>query len=241
MSAVLPQDQGIDKSGILSLNTRYDLETTEIIKRMGENANCVDVGAHKGDILKDILKFAPGGKHFAFEPLPDLYEELKTKYGNVCTVYPYALSDSNGETEFNYVITNPAYSGIKKRQYDRPNEEDTLITVQKRKLDDLIPADLAIRFIKIDVEGGEFGVLRGAQRILATNHPVIVYEQGKGGADIYGTEPGDFFDFMTSAGYKISLMQYFLDDKEPFSREEYCHQFNKKYNFYFIAYSNHSK
>lgn len=221
---------------VLDLNGRYDLETIEVMKRLGVSANCIDIGAHKGDILRDILKYAPQGRHFAFEPIPDLAENLQKEFGRRCTVYPYALSEENGQTEFNYVISNPAYSGIKKRQYDRPHENDTLITVQKRRLDELIPAELPIHFMKIDVEGGEFQVLRGAKKILQEWKPVIVYEQGLGGSNIYGTTPGEFYDFMNAMGYSISLMEYYLMNKKPLSREDYCTHFNNGYNFYFIAY-----
>jgi FkbM family methyltransferase len=227
----------VKQSNLLSLNSRYDLETIEIIKQLPSQANCIDIGAHKGDILLDILKYVPGGKHYAFEPLPHLYKELENKFSRQCTVLPYALSDTNGETSFNYVISNPAYSGIRKREYDRPNEEDTLITVQQRRLDDVIPPDVPVHFIKIDVEGGEYPLLRGTQRIMSSFHPLIIYEQGKGGSDVYGTDPGEFFDFMAKAGYSISLMEYFLYGKESLSREEYVHHFLKKYNFYFIAYA----
>jgi FkbM family methyltransferase len=224
---------------VLDLNSRYDLETIEIIKSIGRNANCIDIGAHRGDILKHMLKYAPAGEHFAFEPLPHLYDELQAKFGNQCKVYPYALGAVNAETSFNYVVTNPAYSGIKKRVYDRPDEEDKTITVRQRRLDDIIPKDTSIQLIKIDVEGGEFDVVRGAENILRTSHPVIIYEQGIGGSDIYGTRPESFFDFMASFGYSISLMEYYLLKKKPFNKDNYCLQFNNGYNFYFVAYHEH--
>jgi FkbM family methyltransferase len=221
---------------VLDLNTRYDLETIEIIKGLDAATNCIDIGAHKGDILKYIIKYAPQGAHFAFEPLPDLYNDLQKKYGKLCKVYPYALSDTEGNATFNYVTTNPAYSGLKKRRYDRP-EEDSTINVEVRKLDTLIPDNLPIGFLKIDVEGAEFGVLKGALSLLSRWKPVIVYEQGLGGSDIYGTSPEAFFDFMSALGYQISLMEYYLSKKQPLTRDEYCHHFKKGYNYYFIAYN----
>jgi len=229
-----PPKQEID---VLDLNTRYDLETIKLIKGLGESVNCIDIGAHRGDILRNILKYAPRGRHFAFEPIPHLAEGLKKEFEGRCQVYPYALSDENGKTEFNYVISNPAYSGIKKRRYDRAHEEDTIIYVEKKRLDEVIPADVPIHFMKIDVEGGEFQVLKGAENILRNWKPLLIYEQGLGGADVYGTEPGVFFDFMEDLGYKISLMEYYLLNKKPFSREDYCTQFRNGYNFYFIAYT----
>jgi FkbM family methyltransferase len=233
--SLLPEK--LPEINVLDLNSRYDLETIEIIKGIGSHANCIDIGAHKGDILRYLLKFAPSGKQFAFEPLPDFYEVLQSKFGKQCSIYPYALGNSHREISFNYVISNPAYSGLKKRTYDRPHEDDTTITVQQRRLDDIIPEDIPIKLMKIDVEGGEFDVLRGAEKILARCHPIIIYEQGIGGSDVYGTTPEVFFDFMTSFGYKISLMEYYLMKKNPFTKSDYCAQFNNGYNFYFVAYT----
>lgn len=224
------------KNVLIPINDMYDAETIEIIKNLGSEANCIDIGAHKGDILIEIIKYCPKGRHFAFEPIPDLYEHLKKLYNDKVSVFPFALSDENGSTSFNYVTSNPAYSGILKRKYDREHETDTSILIEKRKLDDVIPEDIPINFIKIDVEGGEFQVLKGAENVLKKYKPIIVFEQGLGGADVYGTDPREFYLFLTKLGYNISLMQYYLRKLDPLSIEEYCHQFHKRYNYYFVAY-----
>ncbi|MEO8772563.1 MAG: FkbM family methyltransferase [Ferruginibacter sp.] len=238
-SRLFKQKKGKEKgfeTYVFDMNTRYDLQTFHIIREiLKPGSNTIDIGAHKGDILIKMIEAAPDGKHFAFEPIPDLYGCLKKTFKNKAAIFPYALGDKNASVPFNYVTSNPAYSGLLRRKYDR-TEKDTTIEVEVRKLDDIIPADIPVEFIKIDVEGAEFGVLKGAVKILTRWKPVIIYEQGIGGSDIYGTEPDVFYDFMHSLGYSISLMEYYLLKKEPLGREEYCNQFRKGYNFYFIAY-----
>lgn len=55
-----------------SLGMLYDQQTVEVMRLVLENnSNCVDVGCHKGEILDEVIKLAPEGLHFAFEPLPD--------------------------------------------------------------------------------------------------------------------------------------------------------------------------
>src|SRR5690606_21594008 len=119
-------------------------------------SNCLDVGCHKGEILDLFLQYAPQGTHYGFEPIPGLYEDLKKKYGALenCRLFDIALSDKKGTSSFNYVVSNPSYSGLLKRNYDHPNEQDTLITVRTERLDDLLPPDFRVDLIKIDVEGG---------------------------------------------------------------------------------------
>ena len=178
----------------LSQNHGYDLQTRRILTRyLRPESNCVDVGCHKGEILALMLRHAPEGRHWGFEPVPGLCAGLERAYGqreNV-RILPVALADRRGTTHFNHVITNPSYSGIERRSYDRPNERDERIEVAIDRLDDIIPPEVHIDLIKIDVEGGELGVLQGARHILARDQPLVIFEHGLGGSDHYGTTPAE--------------------------------------------------
>jgi FkbM family methyltransferase len=221
-------------------NQRYDRETEAIIRRVCRaDSNCVDVGTHRGEILDIMRAAAPKGTHFGFEPLPHFFEKLTLKYRHAAHihVFPYALSTEAGTASFNWVTTNPAYSGLKKRSYDRPNEVEETITVETRRLDDvLLPFGVPVHLIKIDVEGGEMGVLCGAETILRRDHPVVIFEFGIGGSDHYGTTPQVLLDFLKPLGYRVSLMERYLKGKTPFSLRELEAQFYGKKNFYFVAY-----
>jgi FkbM family methyltransferase len=219
-------------------NQRYDAQTIRILRKICQpNSNCVDVGCHKGEMLDKILDFAPLGQHFCFEPLPDLYESLvKNNYPTNCHFFKTALSYYKGDTSFNYVVSNPSYSGILRRKYDRPNEEDTQITVETDLLDNIIPPDLPIHFIKIDVEGAEMLVLRGAEKTIQRCKPIVVFEHGLGGSDIYGTTPKQISEFFTRFGMHISLMNDWLNQLPPLSIEAFEEQFFKNKNYYFIAH-----
>jgi FkbM family methyltransferase len=142
---------GID----LTKNIKYDRLTRAIIARvLSKNSNCIDVGCHKGEILDLLLKYAPSGKHYAFEPLPEMYQKLVEKYAPQSHILPYALSEREGSTTFHHVKNQPAYSGILKRKYNFKNPEVEEITVAVKTLDTLIPEEVKIDLIKIDVEGG---------------------------------------------------------------------------------------
>ena len=107
----------------LSKNHQYDIDTRKIIqKTLLNDSNAIDIGCHEGEILDYFLKYAPCGQHYAFEPLPHLYKNLKSKYTKRAHLYPHALSNKEGTTTFQYVKSNPAYSGLKKRKYDRTTE-----------------------------------------------------------------------------------------------------------------------
>ena len=219
-------------------NQQYDAQTVKILKKICQpQSNCIDVGCHKGEMLDLILKYAPLGQHYCFEPLPDLFQGLiQKKYPKNCHFFEVALSRDSGTIQFNYVVTNPSYSGILRRRYDRPNEEDTAITVKTELLDNIISSNLSIDFIKIDVEGAEMLVLAGAEKTIARCKPIVVFEHGLGASDIYGTTPRQIFAFFEKCGMTISLMRDWLNNKPPLSIEAFENEFNFSKNYYFIAH-----
>jgi len=221
----------------LTQNLKYDRLTKLIIEgQIRDNFNCIDIGAHKGEILRLLLKQSPSGKHYAFEPIPYLYNDLvKSNYRNV-TVLPYALADSNGETTFQLVKNAPAYSGIKKRKYAVENPQIEEIMVGLRSLDSLIPQEEKIDFIKIDVEGAELGVLKGGVNTLKKNKPLILFECGKGASDYYGTSPLDIYKLITEEiGLKIYTLQSYVKKTSSLTLSgfEQCYETNSEY--YFVA------
>src|SRR5438128_2281956 len=112
-------------------NQEYDKQSLAVIQKVcNPESNCIDVGCYKGEILDFMNKYAPKGTHYGFEPIPSLYHDLVLKYnGTNCIILNIALSNRKGVSSFNYVTSNPSYSGLIKRNYDRPNETDTSIEV----------------------------------------------------------------------------------------------------------------
>ena len=221
----------------LTKNLEYDRLTKKIMNRtIKPTSNCIDIGCHKGEILDIILKLSPEGKHYAFEPIPTLFKFLKQKYSTKASIYPYALAANNGSTTFQFVKNSPAYSGIKKRKYDVKNPDIEVIDVELKKLDEVIPDDVAIDFIKIDVEGAELGVLQGAQNILLKNKPTVIFEFGLGASDFYNTKPADIYNLLVDEiGLQIFTLKGWLDNDDSLSSQELEKIFNSQKEYYFIA------
>jgi FkbM family methyltransferase len=227
------RDLGYDKQQAES----YDRETIAVIERvLHTNSNCIDVGCHRGDILREILRVAPIGTHYAFEPIPYLYRRLVKHFRNV-RVCQLALSDRPGVTTFHHVLNRPDYSGIRQRKYPSNDEIIEQIEVRQDTLDNVIPENVPIHFMKVDVEGAELNVLRGAVRTIQDNKPVIVFEHGLGAADFYGAKPDEVFELLSKCcGLRVSLMERWLRDEKPLDRAEFIEQFEHNINYYFIAY-----
>ncbi len=222
----------------LTKNLEYDRLTKLIMRRViNNNSNCIDVGCHKGEILESMLKYSPEGKHYAFEPIPYLFNQLEKIYKNKALIYPYALSDKAGESSFQFVKNAPAYSGIKKRKYDIAKPDIEEIKVELRTLDEIIPGDTKIDFIKIDVEGGEYGVLKGAKKLLKSSQPIVVFECGMGASDYYGTNPIELYKFITKEiGLKVSTLKSYIKNNKPLTLNDFDYCFKKNKEYYFIAH-----
>ncbi len=181
------------------------------------DSNAVDVGAHEGAVLREIVRIAPLGRHIAYEPIPSLHERLIHEFPEV-DVRLAALSDVHGVAEFAHIVDAPAYSGFKQRR-DLPKGTGEIqsISVQTERLDDALQSGYVPTLLKIDVEGAELQVLRGAMETLQRHRPFVLFEHGAGGADLYGASPLEVFDLLAAAGLRI----FDLAGEGPYGRGQF--------------------
>ncbi len=223
----------------ITKNISYDILTIRLMKKVLKNdSNCIDVGGFKGEILNEILNFSPDGNHYIFEPIPEYYVFIKKKFSNTdANIFNLALSEEKGESKFNYVVNYPAYSGLKKREYPSNNAETKEIVVQTDTLDNIIPGNLKIDFIKIDVEGAELLVLKGGVKVIKSTKPIIIFEFGLGASDYYGVDPKEIFEFFNhDVNFNVSLIDRYIAEKPPLSADQFSAQYFDRVNYYFIAY-----
>ncbi len=222
----------------LTKNIHYDRLTLKILDEVLEkDSNCIDIGCHKGEILEEILKRSPDGEHYAFEPIPSFFKDLQLKFDSPkIRLFDIALSNSVGETTFNYVVDAPAYSGLKKRDYAIKEPTIEVIEVKLDKLDLVLPEDYQVTLIKLDVEGAEFNVLQGAEKTLKEKKPVIIFEFGLGASDHYDVTPEAFHQYLTGhCGYKIFLLKDFLKKGKSLGEEKFVEIYRKNSEYYFVG------
>jgi len=215
----------------------YDSQTFEVMGRvLSTDSIAVDVGAYEGTILAEIVRLAPRGRHFAFEPIPGLAADLRRRFPSV-HVCERALTNSVGSAAFELVVDAPAYSGLRRREYDVPDPTVQRIVVDTDTLDDVIPQGVPVAFMKIDVEGGEYHVLLGGLSTLERCRPVIVFEAAARSTGCYGVTASDLYQLVTRRlGMRLFTMARWLRGAEGYSAEEFDANWVNGPDFYFIAY-----
>jgi len=210
-----------------------------VIKQsIGPASNCVDIGCHKGLFLRHIARLSPKGFHFAFEPIPRLYRNLEREFASArVRIFPYALSSSAGVAKFHFNQDNPAFSGLRRRLYPSNDDRVTILEVEMRTLDSVIPDDISIDLIKLDVEGAEWHVLRGSSQTIERARPTIVFEFGTGSSEYYGTTPDDIYEFLTHYGYRLFTLSGFLSRDRRLSRNEFKTMYFENTYYDFVALS----
>lgn len=214
--------------------TVYDLETIDVIKTLPADAVCVDVGVNEGQIFHYLYNHCTKGKIYGFEPIPELYNYLTSTYKSDRTqFFNTALSDTEGSVNFFYFPKRTGISGLSSREMDK-NHEYKNITVQLKMFDAIYP-DNRLDFLKIDVEGAELNVLKGAKNSIYKFKPLIIFESGIGGLEHFNHTPEDLFNFFDSVNYNLTNMKYYLSGKQPMGREEFIQNFQKGYDYQYLA------
>ncbi|MCB9197695.1 MAG: FkbM family methyltransferase [Flavobacteriales bacterium] len=196
----------------------------------------IDVGCHRGEILKMALKIAPKGEHFAFEAIPAYYDKLEKEFGTLVNLHHCAVTNYVGETTFNYVESNPMFSGIKRRDYPK-SEKISEITIPTNTLDNVLKDCPNIDLIRIDVEGAEFEVVDGAKRIIFEHQPVILFEHQEGAAGYYDNGPDKMWSLLVDQlGMHINTLAGYLENKKPFTASHFRLLFETAQETFFVAY-----
>jgi FkbM family methyltransferase len=146
-------------------------------KLLPENPIILEAGAYNGgDVIKSAQMWSKG-TIYAFEPMPNLFEQLKAKTKNFHNVHCYqiALSDATGTAKF-YVSSGSSdmSSSLLKPKDHLKYHPDVFFTktieVQAFNLDEWAHQNNVdhIDFMWLDMQGSEMAMLQAAPKILKT-------------------------------------------------------------------------
>lgn len=197
-----------DFAGAALLEGRFeDPERAFVARFLKPGMTVLDIGAHKGLYsLISALKIGSSGHVHAFEPSPRerkrLNQHIRLNRCRNVSVYDFALGESEGSADL-FVVqgTETGCNSLRPPDVVQPVRS---IRVPVKVLDDVLRERQisAVDFIKLDVEGAELSVLKGAKRLLGGHHrPVILCEVQDQRTAPWGYAAIEIIKYVRSFGY----------------------------------------
>ena len=167
-----------------------------------------DIGAHTGWFSLLASKISgPNGKVFSFEPSPDVFNVLSANIrglnsvraiqcgvGSADTVAAFAAQGASSSASFVEEVT-------KINQHYLPETPIRKVEVKIRKVDTLVNEIGWPHLAKIDVEGFELEVLKGATGLLSTARPTLIMEIHPPQLNLTGGNEASLFQFLKRHDY----------------------------------------
>lgn len=161
-----------------------------------------DIGANAGFYSLAVQALVPECKVLAFECNPDVRKvfERNVELNGLKNILirHEALSDKTGEAEF-HVPALTGSGGGSLRNLHPEEGEPRKFSVTLLPLDEL--SQSGIDLIKIDVEGAELGVVKGAIQSIGNSHPTIFVELLRKWMKPFDSSPQDVSKLLISLGY----------------------------------------
>ena len=196
----------LEDIGLMSTTHEVHNDRHVFVSHLREGMTVMDVGANWG--LYSLLisrAVGPSGKVYAFEPVPEIFARLKEHIAlsnatNVIPV-PIALSDEKGTAKM-------SVKGGGSSLFRRVSDE--FVEVQVERLDDFVELEKIERVdaIKIDVEGAELKVIRGADKTIRRDKPILMVEIQAATLQAAGTTPEELFETIVSYGYNAFVIRH---------------------------------
>lgn len=180
-----------------------DHELSWLARRLAPDSVIMDIGANLGQwTLPLALAVAPAGRVLAIEPaaatFAALRQSLALNHMSHVEAFGVALADSEGSLRL-------YHHGRDSSQHSLAALGGQFETVRALTLDQFMSEHSITRLdaVKMDVEGAEELVLRGATRTLATFRPIVVFELVPGFAERLGLTSDGPIQLLRGMGYQI--------------------------------------
>jgi len=165
-------DDVFDASDIEAPRGTVENAIAEAARAAGPNAICLDVGANVGETA--LLMAGESRTVHAFEPNPDLEAEFNRRTTGAARIHRHgaAVSDYRGTTFLNLRGHHTQHFISGAAPLDDRSLEVPVTTIDRfREENGIVP-----NLIKIDVEGAEPFVIRGAAETIRAHRPTLIFE-----------------------------------------------------------------
>lgn len=163
----------------------------------------LDVGAAGGALTKRMLWRSPESRVVAFEPFPGNHAHFHERIGDDprVTLHRVAVAERAGRARFTVpqVVQEGRLAGYSSTGFLGDGDGEAF-DVGVVALDDIVSEP--VRFMKVDIQGGEIACLKGAETLLSKHGVDIIFIEFSGEAEV--------LSFFSSHGYTIYDHEYVL-------------------------------
>ncbi|MET3665603.1 FkbM family methyltransferase [Caulobacter sp. 1776] len=193
----------------------YEPEVLDhFVQHIRPDADVVDVGANIGFFTVGAASRLTSGRVLAIEPTSGAYKRLcsnieRNGFKERVIAFRGVASSAPGEIEIKTVPGREEYSSVGDLAHPaiRGRAEAVLEIVPAETIDNLVSKHaLHPSVIKIDVEGAETMVFRGAERTMREHKPVIISEICEEMLVELGSSRRELVDLIESRGYEVRSM-----------------------------------
>lgn len=207
-----PDDLRTAPMTILSEGHYEPVQEDLIVKLACASKTLVDVGANVGFYSTACARTNPNITVLAFEPNPDLTEVflrnvLLNGVSRQVELHTVALSESGSRTGQLHVPPHTGSGGGSLRNLHPEEGAARVHPIEFNTLEELFPSTQPCDLIKIDVEGNELSVLRGALGLITQHYPTIVIELLRKWMKPFGHHPQDVIGILIPMGYECHAIQ----------------------------------
>jgi FkbM family methyltransferase len=164
--------------------------------------NIVDIGAQSG-LYSLFAKYMPLCDFYAFEPFAETYdllvENLQINEINNVKTYNIGISDEEGSAVLN---TSASHNGLHTIGQPMRFSDVKPVPIKVDTIDNIFyKTNTPVHFMKIDTEGWEYNILKGAKNTIQKFKPLIQLEWNETNMEQCGINPQDLLDLIKEFGY----------------------------------------
>lgn len=196
----------------IALDGHYEPDLAAVCRaHLDPSRDAIDVGANVGFYAVMMAQALPSRRVLAIEPTPAALARLRANLArngvaDRVTVVEGAAADGVGHFDLAVIRGREEYASFGPLVHSSVSgEAHHTVRVPTTPLDDLVEASgLTPGFVKIDVEGAEEAVLKGASRTLERDRPVVLAELNDDLLRQQGSSARAVLALLSDAGYVLS-------------------------------------
>ena len=182
----LPQSYLFEKRIKRSIKNNDEKELQLLKKIIIPETDTIDIGVYRGVYSYEMAKYSK--MVHAFEPNPIIFKDIELNLRKIIkniNLYNFALSDKENKVLLKVPIRNKNYDKSNYEEYFQMgratiHEQNVMgdietFEIKSKKLDNFTFSN-KISFIKIDVEGHEMSVIKGAENTIKQYKPTLLVE-----------------------------------------------------------------